>query len=192
VDFQEKLLSVFGIPPAILLAESTSGRSTLNTNAAALRAESLAKLKQLMMVPIEVMLRVIYGRHVAAKQIMQSKRPPSLEKLSASTKIRVTLPGIPPEEHLHEWYQRGLLKYKALKNYLAAIHLIPIEDFEDEAPSTEMDIQEEGAELQQKTLKMKEKQGTAQLKLKEQQGKQQLQLKKQQQPASAKKKKKAR
>jgi hypothetical protein len=129
---QQNALMIFGIPPAMIQAESSKGKINLDMNAQAMYAHHMRNLKQKVLAMVHGVYSIIYGGQHVADYLLKIPLTESadLTKAREAAHVTITMPGIPPESILKELYLEGTLKYEAYRQYMSANYSIPIEHLE--------------------------------------------------------------
>ena len=192
---QQSVLTAFGIPPSMILSESARGRvaSGDDANAASIFNSTQMQLKQFFVQFIEQAYNVV---HAHSKIEMYLMNVPLTRRLTESDvnravsgSVKIVLPGTPPMEFLKTLHREGMLKYPALRRYIAAMHAIPLDDLNEESELSLIDLITDGQEsiqkakaetdvkMQETELEEKEKMQIVDVKSKEKQAKMKIQAK---------------
>lgn len=139
IHFEQIVLMAFGIPPGEIQPESTHGKMVSNDNIREVFNTHLSHKKQELVLAMEVMLRHVYRAGIALRYALKYK-PSLVETIKQNSVIRVELPSIPEEKQMMQYYELGMLKWEALREYLSTKHVIPLESFEDKPQLTQMDL----------------------------------------------------
>lgn len=126
----EMVSSLFGVPPSLLQTETTSGRSATSSTAMIAFQNTIRSLRQEVVPYLTDVYHWLYDTINIGKEFESiDGDKPTPDRLRASTKIDIKMPGIPPGEVLSELYQEGILKIEPYIRILAANHSMSREDF---------------------------------------------------------------
>ncbi len=116
----------------MIQTESSHGKVVLNDNAKQLFDLHMASLKQQLLPVLHILLRHIYRKQLALRTLIRTplRAKVTRKDLEDSTRIVITMPGIPPMEQLDAMYLSGILTYEYYIACKASIYGMPIEAFE--------------------------------------------------------------
>jgi hypothetical protein len=170
---QQLCMMEFGIPPAMMQAESTHGKIGHNADARKTFDGHINMVKDRITGYIADMYHIMWDKQTMRNVIVGKPitEPLSDEEVVSSTSIQVSIPGRPSEETYKELYREGSLKRDAYIRYQSGMHHIPLESFETEPTLSLLDILTTGKESierikaekkqeQKKPLKKKKKKET--------------------------------
>jgi hypothetical protein len=143
IHFEQVVLMTFGIPPGQIQPESTHGKMVSNDNIREVYNTHLSTKKQELVLAMEVMLRKVYQMAISVRYAVKYKAS-LVETIKDNTLITVELASIPDELSMTTYYEKGWLKWDALRDYLATKHVLPLESFEDTPKLTQMDLLTKG------------------------------------------------
>lgn len=137
--YQESVLMTFGIPPVMVQAESSRGRTSgQDVNALSVFKNHAKMFKHLCIQQFEDMHRILFDRQLFA-EYLQNLPPDSLldnSQLIAGARkyaeVAFDLPGTPPEDVFKELYMMGIYKKESYIAFLSSNYGIPIDDLNKE------------------------------------------------------------
>lgn len=134
------VIMTFGVPTGMLLNETANGRSALNEGTERTWAMQLRVLKQF---TLSFFYDLYHFMFDSPRQLeFAKKKAPEVatkEELDLVTDVSIMLPGIPSEEKLENYYDKGILPLETYKRYIHANTSIELEDLANVAdpPQTE-------------------------------------------------------
>lgn len=132
---QEAVLMTFGIPPVMVQAESSRGRTSgQDVNALSVFKNGAKAFKQTCIQQFEDMHDILFKRALFAEYLQNlpvdtvMDRAQLVAGASAYAEVAFDLPGTPPEDVFKELYMMGFYKKDAYRQFLSTNYGIPIND----------------------------------------------------------------
>jgi hypothetical protein len=145
----ERVLAIMSVPMAMISQQSAlGGKTAMNENAFLVFMTAQKQLKQQLLQYIHVIYHGLYdyqnGMNYLIKQLKKMKSDPSEKPTKAglekSKECEITMPGIPPENVMHDLFLKGVLKFEAFRYYLNEKHAIPLDHFNTSLPLTYQEL----------------------------------------------------